>query len=80
MKSSVSLSAVVSGDSINIATYLTKNYGFGDKALVWHENLVGEHSGILSVTLGKLLNLSSVSLFPNSKPNLVCYCPVCRTE
>lgn len=75
MKGSVSLSAPISGDGINIARNLTKNYELGDKILVWHE---GEHIPILSVTLGKLLNLSSVSLLPNSKPKLICYCLVCR--
>jgi len=80
MRSSVSLSALVSGDGINIATSLTKNDGSGDNASPgMRENLVSEHTDILSITLAKLLILSSVSLFPNSNPSLIYYCLVCRT-
>lgn len=44
MRSSVSLSALVSGDGINIATSLTKNDGSGDNASPgMRENLVREH-------------------------------------
>lgn len=79
MKGSVSLSAPISGDGINIARNLTKNYELGDKVLVWHEgqSCGGAHSHF-ECDLGKLLNLSSVSLLPNSKPKWICCCLVSR--
>ena len=55
MKGSVSLSALISGDGINIARYLTKNDEFGDKVLVWHEreSRGGAHS-YFECDLGKI--------------------------